>query len=114
MEEDDVQFLLTMKDDGSTPDAALYTAMGEFIAELSQAGVLVATGGLDAGARLTTKGDEFSVTDGPFAETKEAIVSFALVEVPSRDEAIALTRRFHGVLGGGESTMYQVFGPPTA
>ena len=109
-----MQFLMTMKDDGSAPDAAMYTAMGEFVAELSQAGVLIATGGLDAGALLTTKGDEFTVTDGPFAETKEAIVSFALVDVPSRDEAIALTRRFHGILGGGESTMYQVFGPPTA
>jgi len=109
-----VQFLLTMNDDGSVPDAAMYTAMGEFIAELSQAGVLVATGGLDAGARLTTKGDEFTVTDGPFTETKEAIVSFALVDVPSREEAIALTRRFHGIFGDGESTMYQVFGPATA
>ncbi len=109
-----MQFLLTMKDDGSVPDAAMYTAMGEFIDELSRAGVLVATGGLDAGARLTTKGDDFTVTDGPFTETKEAIVSFALVDVPTREEAIALTRRFHGVLGGGESTMYQVFGPGTA
>jgi hypothetical protein len=111
-----VQFLLTMKDDGTggEVDADMYTAMGAFIAELSEAGVLVATGGLDAGSRLTMKGDEFTVTDGPFAETKEAIVSFALVDVASREEAVALTRRFHAVLGGGESTMYQVFGPETA
>lgn len=109
-----MQFLLTMKDDGSAPDAAMYTAMGEFIDELSRAGVLVATGGLDAGARITTKGAEFTVTDGPFAETKEAIVSFAVIEVPSREDAIALTRRFHGVLGGGEAMMYQVFGPGAA
>jgi hypothetical protein len=109
-----VQFLMTTKDDGDEVDAAMYTAMGEFIAELSQAGVLIATGGLDAGARVTTKGDEFTVTDGPFAETKEAIVSFALVDVPSREEAVALARRFRAIVGDGESTMYQVFGPATA
>ncbi len=109
-----MQFLLTTKDDGDEVDAAMYTAMGEFIAELSQAGVLIATGGLDAGARVTTKGDELTVTDGPFAETKEAIVSFALVDVPSREEAIALTRRFRAIVGDGESMMYQVFGPETA
>ncbi|MGI5126562.1 YciI family protein [Pseudonocardia sp. CA-107938] len=106
-----MQFLLTMTDDGQEMDADMYTAMGEFVAELSQAGVLIATGGLDAGSRLTTKGDEFTVTDGPFTETKETIVSFALVDLPSREEAVALTRRFHAILGGGESTMYQVFGP---
>jgi Uncharacterized protein conserved in bacteria len=111
-----VQFLFTMKDSGHSGevDPDLYTRMGEFIAELSKAGVLVATGGLDAGTRLRSENGELTVTDGPFAETKEAIVSFALLEVPSREEALELTKRFHEVLGDGESTMYQVFGPDTA
>ncbi|MCO1661167.1 hypothetical protein KDL28_39590 [Pseudonocardia sp. S2-4] len=102
-----------MTDDAGEPDAAMYTRMGAFIDELTRAGGLVATGGLDAGTRISTTGGELTVTDGPFTETKEAIVSFALVEVGSREEAIELTRRFHGIVGGGESMMYQVFGPAT-
>jgi len=106
---------MTTTDNGAGElDAAMYAEMGRFIEEMTRAGVLVATGGLDAGTRLTTAGDEFTVTDGPFAETKEAIVSFAVIEVGSREEAIAFTRRFHAIFGSAENMMYQVFGPETA
>lgn len=107
-----MQFLLTTTnaEDGSEPDAAMYTELGRYLDELTRAGVLVATGGLDEGASITTSGGEFTVTDGPFAETKEAIVSFAVVEVASREEAIEVTRRFQAIFGAGRTMMYQVFG----
>jgi hypothetical protein len=51
------------------------------------------------------------LTDGPFTESKEVIVSFALIEVRSKDEALELARRFWKVVGDGEGDIRQVFGP---
>ncbi len=97
---------------GDTPDEKLYTEMGKFIEELTAAGVLLATGGLEPGGiRVTSSGDEITVTDGPFAEAKEAAAGFALVEVRSKEEALELTRRFRKIVGDGESVIQQVFGP---
>jgi hypothetical protein len=61
--------------------------------------------------RVVSSGDEITVTDGPFAEVKEAVAGFALVEVRSKEEAIELTRRFRKIVGDGESVIQQVFGP---
>ena len=63
------------------------------------------------GIRVTSSGDEITVTDGPFAEAREAVAGFALVEVSSKEEAIELTRRFRRIVGDGESVIQQVFGP---
>jgi hypothetical protein len=52
-----------------------------------------------------------TLTDGPFSESKEVIVSFALLDVRSRDEAIELARRFWKIAGDGEGDIRQVFGP---
>jgi hypothetical protein len=51
------------------------------------------------------------VTDGPFAEAKEAVGGFALVEVRSKEEAIEMARRFRKIVGDGVSVVQQVFGP---
>jgi len=59
---------------------------------------------------MSSRGDEITVTDGPFAEAKEAAAGFALVEVGSKEEAIELGRRFRRIVGDGESTIQQVFG----
>ncbi|MCC3761610.1 YciI family protein [Glycomyces sp. TRM65418] len=111
-----MQFLLTTRDDGTGADVdeAMHAELMAFIKELSDTGVLVATGGLDAGTRVVSAGGSLTLTDGPFAETKEAIVSFALVEVDSREEAIDVSRRFVEIFGGGTSTVQQVFGPVDA
>jgi hypothetical protein len=94
-----VRFLLTMN--GGGPPA-----------ELSRAGVLLATGGLDPnGSHFEASGGKLTVTDGPFAETKETIVSFALLEVRSKDEAIELSKRFWQIVGDGSGDMRQIFGP---
>lgn len=107
-----MRYLMTSLADSKEPDEALFVEMGKFIQEMTAAGVLLATGGLEpGGVRLTSTGDEITVTDGPFAEAKEAVAGFALVEASSREEAIELGRRFRRIVGDGTSVIQQVFGP---
>ncbi|MFI8386359.1 YciI family protein [Streptomyces sp. NPDC085540] len=107
-----MRYLMTTRPSDTAPDENLYAEMGRFIEELSAAGVLLATGGLEPGGVLVTSlGDEITVTDGPFAEAKEAVAGFALIEVRSKGEAIELARRFRRIVGDGESVVQQVFGP---
>ncbi|MDP9863589.1 MULTISPECIES: YciI family protein [Streptosporangium] len=107
-----MRYLMTTKPTDAAPNENLYMEMGKFIEELTAAGVLLATGGLEpGGVRVTSFGEEITVMDGPFAEAKEAVAGFALVEVRSKEEAIELTRRFRKIVGDGESVIQQVFGP---
>jgi hypothetical protein len=107
-----MRFLMTMNGGGPPPDARLYAEMGKFVEELTKAGVLLATGGLDPnGTHVSARGGKATFTDGPYAEAKETIVSFALIEVRSKEEAIELTKRFWKVVGDGEGDIRQVFGP---
>ena len=93
-----------------TPEAM--GAMGAFIAEAMQAGVVVATGALvHNGKRLRLSEGKFTVTDGPFIELKELLAGFAVIEVPSLEEAIEWSKRFRQIVGDGESEIVQVFGP---
>ncbi len=106
-----MRFLMTVNGGGSPPDEQLYAEMGRFVEELSRAGVLLATGGLDQGTHVTAAGGRVTLTDGPFTESKEVIVSFALIDVRSRVEAVELARRFWKIVGDGEGDIRQVFGP---
>jgi hypothetical protein len=63
------------------------------------------------GTHMTASGGRVTFTDGPYAEAKETIVSFALIEVRSREEAIELSRRFWEIVKDGEGDIRQVFGP---
>ena len=81
---------------GVLPDEKALTAMGKFNEELAKAGVLLALEGLQAsskGARVKFSGTKRTVTDGPFAETKELIAGFWLWQVKSKEEAIAWLKR---------------------
>ena len=107
-----MRYLMMSMASDTAPDENLYREMGKFIEEMTAVGVLLATGGLEPGGiRITSSGDEITVTDGPFAEAKEAVAGFALVEVRSKEEAIELGRRFRKIVGDGESVLQQVFGP---
>ncbi|MFB6841375.1 YciI family protein [Streptomyces sp. NPDC056361] len=107
-----MRYLMTTKPSDTAPDEALFAEMGKFIEELTASGVLLATGGLEPGGVLVSSaGDEITVTDGPFAEAKEAVVGFALIEVRSKEEAIELARRFRRIVGDGVSVVQEVFGP---
>jgi hypothetical protein len=55
------------------------------------------------GARVRISDGEFTVTDGPFAETKELVAGYAIIEAESKEEAIELAKRFLRVMGEGES-----------
>ncbi|KQV15378.1 MULTISPECIES: YciI family protein [unclassified Kitasatospora] len=105
-----MRYLMTTNAGSSTPDEKLFAEMGRFIEELTASGVLLATGGLGpATIRVSSSGDEITVTDGPFAEAKEAVAGFALVEVRSQEEAVELARRFRRIVGDGESRIQEVF-----
>lgn len=80
--------------------------MGRLIAEMANAGVLLAVDGLQPsskGARVQLDAGKFTVTDGPFTETKELIAGYAIVQVESKQAAIQWAKRFLGVVGEGES-----------
>src|SRR5690242_3345046 len=106
-----MRFLMTVNGGSPPPEGAPYAEMGRFIEELTRAGVLLATGGLDRGTHIVASEGNITLTDGPFTESKEVIVSFALLEVRSKDEAVELARRFWKMVGDGEGDIRQVFGP---
>jgi hypothetical protein len=96
-----------------TPDPEMYAKMGEFVAEATKAGVLLATGGVappDQATKVRYSGGEFTVLDGPFAEAKELVGGWALMEVRDKAEAIEWTKRFLAIAGEGESTLREVPG----
>jgi len=81
---------------GEMPSQELLTAMTEFNEALAKAGVLLAGEGLHPsakGARVHFSGRDRTVTDGPFAETKELIAGFWLWQVASLEEAIEWVKR---------------------
>jgi hypothetical protein len=91
--------------------------VGALINEMAQAGVLLATDGLQPsakGSRVEISGDRFTVTDGPFTETKELIAGYAIVQVKSKDEAIGYAKKFLKVMGEGVSEIRQMHDAPPA
>jgi hypothetical protein len=95
---------------GVMPSEEILTEMGKFNEELAKAGVLLAGEGLQPsskGARVKFSGDQRTVTDGPFAETKELIAGFWLWQVKSLDEAIEWLKR--APFKEGEVEIRQVF-----
>ena len=81
---------------GVLPSKELLAAMGQFNEEMAKAGVLLAGEGLHAsskGARITFSGSKRAVTDGPFAETKELLGGFWMIQVKSKAEAMAWASR---------------------
>jgi len=81
---------------GKLPSEELLAAMGEYNKELMQAGVLVDLSGLQPtskGARVKFSGGKTSVIDGPFAETKEVVGGYWIVDVKSKEEAIEWAKR---------------------
>ncbi len=96
---------------GILPDKEILTKMGKYNGELVKAGVMLAGEGLQAsskGKRVKFSGPKPTVTDGPFAETKELIAGFWLWQVRSMEEAVEWLKR--APFGGGtEIEIRQVF-----
>jgi hypothetical protein len=100
---------------GVPPSQEHMAEMGKFIQEMAKAGVLLATDGLQSsskGARVRLSGGKLTVTDGPFAETKELIAGFAIVQLKSKAEAIELAERFLKLAGDGENEIRQMHDAP--
>ena len=96
---------------GVPPTKELIEGMSKLMEESSRAGVLVAAEGVhpsSKGARLEFSGGKRTVTDGPFAEAKELIAGFAIVQVESKEEAIEWATRFADVIGDVEIEVRQV------
>jgi hypothetical protein len=91
--------------------------MGKLIGEAMQAGWLIATEGClpsATGARVRLSDGKVSIIDGPFAETKEVIGGFAILQTSSKEEAIERTKYFLQVAGGGECEIRQLCEAPAA
>ena len=91
---------------GVMPGPELFDAMGKFNEQLIKAGVMLAGEGLQSsskGARVKFSGDRRTVTDGPFAETKELIAGFWIWKCQSLAEAIDWVKRCPNPMPGEES-----------
>ena len=96
---------------GVLPGKEILEEMGRFNEQLVKAGVMLAAEGLQAtsrGRRVRFEGSKKTVTDGPFAETKELIAGFWLWQVKSMDEAVEWLKRAP-FDGGTEVEIRQVF-----
>jgi hypothetical protein len=99
-----MRFMLLLKGDPqpaegtvlAAPPEELIGAMLRYSEELTKAGVLLAAEGLDpsaSGSRIVYKSGRKTVVDGPFAEAKELVAGFYLIQVKSREEAIEWAKR---------------------
>jgi hypothetical protein len=91
---------------GKLPSQELLTAMGKYNEELSKAGILLAGEGLQPsskGARVRFSGDQRTVIDGPFPETKDLVAGFWLWQVKSKAEAIEWVKRCPNPMPGTEA-----------
>ncbi|HEX2202371.1 MAG TPA: YciI family protein [Longimicrobium sp.] len=105
-----MRFMIIRKADpeteaGAFPSEELIAAMMKYNEEMVNAGVMVAGEGLKPsakGARVKFSGGKPTVIDGPFAETKELVAGFSILEVASKEEAIEWVKRWPQIDGHGE------------
>lgn len=96
---------------GVMPSETLLAEMGRFNEELVKAGVLLAGEGLhpsSKGARIRFSGGRRNVIDGPFAETKELVAGFWLIQVKSLEEAIQWMKRCPNPFEGDEESEIEI------
>jgi hypothetical protein len=106
-----MRFMVLVKADkkseaGILPDEKLLVEMGKYNEELVKAGVMLAGEGLhpsSKGVRVRFSGSKRTVIDGPFAETKELVAGFWLIQVKSKEEAIEWVKRAPNPMPGTES-----------
>ena len=93
---------------GVMPTTEQFTEMGKYNEELVKAGVMLAGEGLhpsSKGARIVFKGNKKTVVDGPFAETKELIAGFWIIQAKSLEEAVEWARRAPNPHFGGDTNI---------
>lgn len=118
-----MQFMTMLKarEDAGAPPPDFFAAMGDYIAGVAASGRLITTGGLlpsAAGAEVRATGGEVVVSHGPFTEATELVGGYAVFEVESLDEAVALAAEFvrlhvdHWPGWEGASEIRQIMAPP--
>jgi hypothetical protein len=98
-----------------TPDHQ--AQMGKLIEEEMKAGRLISTEGClptAKGARVRLSDGTFTVTDGPFTESKEVVGGFAILRATSKQHAIEMTEKFLKLVGGGECEIRELYEAPPA
>jgi len=93
---------------GPPPPPEAFVAMQQYNEDSVKAGVLLAAEGLSPtskGARVKLTGDECTVIDGPFTETKEVVAGFSIIRVNSLDDAIDWVKRAPNVFPNGEAVI---------
>jgi len=98
------------------PSPELIAKMGALIEEGMKAGWLIATEGVhgnSASLRVSSQGGELTVTDGPFAEAKEVLGGYALMEARDRAHVLELTRKFLAIAGDGTCELHELCPPPS-
>lgn len=107
-----MRFLCTYRSEShGPPDATQHAAIARFAEEMTRAGVLLDTGGIvpvGRAARVKLNKGKFTVTDGPFPETKELIAGYAIIQARSMDDAAEVFRRFMALAGDGEGDIQQM------
>jgi hypothetical protein len=107
----------TKPDEGLPPGEVerLMAAMADYHEQLVKAGALLDASGLQPtskGWRVRYAGGKRTLIDGPFAETKEIVAGYTIIQVKSREEALEWSRRFpapHGEFADGEIEVRQLF-----
>ena len=100
----------------SGPNPEIAAKMGALIEEGMKAGWLIATEGVHSESlclRVSAKQGEINVTDGPFAEAKEVLGGYALMEARDRAHVLELTRRFLAIAGDGTCELHELYAPPS-
>ena len=103
------------RDSGAPPSEEHVALVGQMIQDWAAKGVLLATDGLlpsSKGAKVRISNGKFTVTDGPFAEAKEVIGGYAIINAKSKEEAIELTKTFLQAMGEGESEIREMYEQP--
>lgn len=111
-----MRFMIIVKGDenveaGEMPDNESVAAMADYHQELERAGVLVDASGLQPssrGFRVRYEGEDRTIVDGPFAETKELVAGYTIIRVASREQAEAWARRFPNPKGEGQPCEIEV------
>jgi hypothetical protein len=96
---------------GVMPEEPLIEQMVAYHEELAQAGVLLDASGLQPtakGWRIRYEGDRRTLIDGPFAESKELVAGYTLIQVESKEAAMEWTRRFPNPVGRGKAAEIEV------
>ena len=106
--------IYTHEENPNGPSPEMIATMGALIEEGMKAGWLIATEGVQwgrPGIRVKSTRGKITVVDGPFAEAKEVIGGYALLEAPSREAVLELTRRFLAVAGDATCEIHELYAP---